>query len=189
MFSFPTRIFLQGRPQFDNFVATGGTVSCHSDNLRCHQWRQSCQSDGLLFLVGDPGFATDCRSSVWCHGLITCPLYVGPFFGNLVLNDSRFVSLTWGKPTFLLVLIVSFYAWLFDCMLCNGWVFFWYIRESEVHGANMGPIWVLSSPDGPHVGPMNLAIRDVVLVIIHSECNTRLNGAVPTAGIALGSRG
>ena len=27
-----------------------------------------------------------------------------------------------------------------------------------VHGANMGPTWVLSAPDGPHVGPMNLAI-------------------------------
>ena len=33
---------------------------------------------------------------------------------------------------------------------------------SKVHGANMGPTWVLSAPDGPHVGPMNLAIRDSV---------------------------
>ena len=24
----------------------------------------------------------------------------------------------------------------------------------------MGPTWDLSAPDGPHVGPMNLAIRD-----------------------------
>ena len=30
--------------------------------------------------------------------------------------------------------------------------------ESKVHRANMGPTWVLSAPDGPHVGPMNLAI-------------------------------
>ena len=30
--------------------------------------------------------------------------------------------------------------------------------DSKVRGANMGPIWVLSAPDGPHVGPMNLAI-------------------------------
>ena len=30
---------------------------------------------------------------------------------------------------------------------------------SKVHGANMGPSWVLAAPDGPHVGPMNLAIR------------------------------
>ena len=34
------------------------------------------------------------------------------------------------------------------------------IPDSKVHGANMGPIWVLSAPDGPHVGPMNLAIRN-----------------------------
>ena len=32
---------------------------------------------------------------------------------------------------------------------------------SKVHGANMGPTWVLSAPDGPHVGPMNLAIMEV----------------------------
>ena len=31
--------------------------------------------------------------------------------------------------------------------------------DSKVHGANMGPTWVLSAPDGPHVGLMNLAIR------------------------------
>ena len=31
--------------------------------------------------------------------------------------------------------------------------------DSKVHGANMGPTWVLSAPDGSHVGPMNLAIR------------------------------
>ena len=32
-------------------------------------------------------------------------------------------------------------------------------QDNKVHGANMGPTWVLSAPDGPHVGPMNLAIR------------------------------
>ena len=31
--------------------------------------------------------------------------------------------------------------------------------DSKVHGANMGPTCVLSAPDGPHVGHMNLAIR------------------------------
>ena len=33
--------------------------------------------------------------------------------------------------------------------------------HSKVHGANMGPTWALLAPDGPHVGPMNLAIRVV----------------------------
>ena len=29
----------------------------------------------------------------------------------------------------------------------------------NVHGAIMAPTWVLSAPDGPHFGPMNLAMR------------------------------
>ena len=34
------------------------------------------------------------------------------------------------------------------------------IQDSKVHVAHMGPTWALSVPSGPHVGPMNLAIRD-----------------------------
>ena len=34
-------------------------------------------------------------------------------------------------------------------------------QDSKIHGANMGPTWFLSAPGGPHVGPMNLAIRVV----------------------------
>ena len=35
--------------------------------------------------------------------------------------------------------------------------------DNKVHGANMGPTLVLSAPDRPHVGPMNLAIRVVAV--------------------------
>ena len=35
-----------------------------------------------------------------------------------------------------------------------------YNPDSKVYGANMGPNWVLSAPGGPHVGPINLAIRE-----------------------------
>ena len=42
----------------------------------------------------------------------------------------------------------------------------------------MGPTWVLSAPDGPHVGPMNLAIRagmvyrhfHFIISSIHLQC-------------------
>ena len=37
-----------------------------------------------IFYRGVPGFATDCPCGVWCRGLTTCLLYVGPLFGNLV---------------------------------------------------------------------------------------------------------
>ena len=32
--------------------------------------------------------------------------------------------------------------------------------DSKVHGAYMGPTWGRQDPSGPHVGPMNFAIRD-----------------------------
>ena len=32
------------------------------------------------------------------------------------------------------------------------------LPDSKIHEANMRPTWVLSAQDGPHVGPMNLAI-------------------------------
>ena len=44
-----------------------------------------------------------------------------------------------------------------------------HISDSKVHGANIGPIWVLSAPDGPHVGLMNLAIRDAIPVPFQSR--------------------
>ena len=36
------------------------------------------------------------------------------------------------------------------------------IPDSKVHGANMGPTWVLSAPDGPHFGSVDLAIGDIL---------------------------
>ena len=42
------------------------------------------------------------------------------------------------------------------------------ISDSKVHGANIGPNWVLPAPDGPHVGPMNLVIRDEIAITVIS---------------------
>ena len=39
-------------------------------------------------------FATDCPCGVWCRGLTTCILHVGPPFGNRILNNSWAVGLT-----------------------------------------------------------------------------------------------
>ena len=35
----------------------------------------------------------------------------------------------------------------------------------KIPEANMGPTWVLSAPDGPHIGPMDLVIRDPIAVL------------------------
>ena len=49
----------------------------------------------------------------------------------------------------------------------RNWVSFQYKGhpDSKGHVANMGPTWVLSSPGGPHVGPMNLAIGAIIVSI------------------------
>ena len=47
------------------------------------------------------------------------------------------------------------------CVLLCGY------PDSKVHGTTMGPTWVLSAPDGPHVSPMNLAIRIGLALFSH----------------------
>ena len=42
--------------------------------------------------------------------------------------------------------------------------------HNKVHGANTGPTWVLSAPDGSHVGPINLAIRDCTFILYWCIC-------------------
>ena len=37
--------------------------------------------------------------------------------------------------------------------------------DSKVHGAYMGPTWGRQDPGGPHVGPMNLALREDFTVL------------------------
>ena len=44
--------------------------------------------------------------------------------------------------------------------------------DSKVHGANMGPTWVLSAPGGPHVCPINLAIRVYIWFKRTRQCLT-----------------
>ena len=44
--------------------------------------------------LSDISFATDCPCDVWCRGLTTCLLHVGPPFENRILNNSWAVGLT-----------------------------------------------------------------------------------------------
>ena len=52
----------------------------------------------------------------------------------------------------------------------------------------MGPTWVLSAPDGPHIGPMNLAIRvahlnqafsQIMMIVVNSSIKSRTTRLVP----------
>ena len=55
----------------------------------------TCSYSSWIFGRGVSGFATDCPCDVWCRGLTTCLLHVGPPFGNRVLNTSWAVCSTY----------------------------------------------------------------------------------------------
>ena len=45
------------------------------------------------------------------------------------------------------------------------------IPDNKVHGANMGPTWVLSAPDGPHVSLSGMVVKyiDILMYISVSD--------------------
>ena len=45
-----------------------------------------------------------------------------------------------------------------------------YVPDSKVHGANMGPSWGWQDPAGPHVGPMNFDIWEIMEYIYRADC-------------------
>ena len=59
-----------------------------------------------------------------------------------------------------------------------------YIPDNKIHGTNMGPTWVLSTPGGPHVGPMNHAIR--YTTISHFQVSNTASGHPQSEVIAGG---
>ena len=48
-----------------------------------------------------------------------------------------------------------------------AWFIDQYYPNNKVHGANMGPTRVLSAPDGPHVGHMNLSYQGISQWVIY----------------------
>ena len=45
--------------------------------------------------------------------------------------------------------------------MTEEWMYTGVDPDSKVHGANMGPTWVLPAPDGPHIGPMNFCYQGI----------------------------
>ena len=81
------------------------------------------------------------------HKIIEC---IFPYlYSEYVTNFTREIVFkgTDGKPALLQVM----------CWRPNKWqASSWNSLDSQVHGTNMGPTWVLSAPDGPHVGVLPL---------------------------------
>ena len=104
-------------------TSSSGSADTHLPNISLPGHSQEYCSEyvtfGLLYVMfrlssrifyrGLLYFATDCPCGVWCRGLNTCLLYVGPLFGNLVWNDIGFVSLTYWRKFFSLFDCISTY--------------------------------------------------------------------------------
>ena len=71
------------------------------------------------------------------------------------------VSILSSKSEIICSTIVSVVGYSVSC--CTRLYFNDTFPYSKVHEANLGPTWVLSAPDGPHVCPINLAIRVTIL--------------------------
>ena len=79
------------------FVVTGGTISCHYDNLWYHHWRQSRQIYDLMFSV--------CKKAIEIEGVVmaTALSWLGLFKGVTLttfnaFNDDKAVALTHSLP-------------------------------------------------------------------------------------------
>ena len=83
-----------------------------------------------IFCRGVSGFATDCPCDVWCRGLTTCLLHVGPPFGNWFFKHQLgFCILTYA---IIYVLIHHIIFWLYLYFL-NILYFFKYSCTNIFH--------------------------------------------------------
>ena len=80
--------------------------------------------------------------------------------------------------------------WIFyDWIICQGLrievlcVSHKIYPDSKVHGANMGPTWVLSAQDGPHVGPWTLLSGYIDYAMAASGSYSRKTGIFRNAFI------
>ena len=93
---------------------------------------------------------------------------------NIVLNQSCGKQKYSRDSSSIACLYEMCYVQVFSCVTCNG-LFKWNeihsIPENKVNGSNIGPTWVLSAPDGPQVGPMNLAITHDTSYAVRSLCD------------------
>ena len=109
-----------------------------------------------IFCRGVSGFVTDCPWGVWCRGLTTCLLHVGPPFGNRLLNNSWAVGLTlwiinlifvvfWHMQLYMSWYIRSFFSFTF----LNILYFFKYSCTNILHRRSLYTFyyrWIAQAP-------------------------------------------
>ena len=76
------------------------------------------------------------------------------------LNDKTFCATQWQRFWPKTKTVISYRVGKYIC-IWRDYVCERNAPDSKVHWAKMEPTWVLSAPEGPHVGPMNFAIRGI----------------------------
>ena len=152
--------------QFDSFVVTDGTVSCHYDKLRCHRWWRGCRVDDLLFSEYDIALYIlalfICRILAFGLMLFVVHTTLNKFYLILrllfqiqLLNENLF----WIFPIFhifaLLVLSVTNKTWLMSLQTMLWWdflisIFLWTLMYDTgyiffQHYVNKQPYYSLST--------------------------------------------
>ena len=77
---------------------------------------------------------------------------------QLTYDNSWYLSLYQGSLHMARASLSSVLSWYQAAL---PYIHIWYIPDSKVHGAKMGPTWGRQDPGGPRVGHMNLAIWDM----------------------------
>ena len=128
-----------------------------------------------IFCRGVSGFATDCPCDVWCRGLTTCLLHVGPPFGNRVLNTSWAVGLTYWivylhffcilTYEIIYVLIHHIIFWLYLYFLNIIIYFFKYSCTNIIHRRSLCTFYSNSMTccEGTHQSPMDSPNKESVM--------------------------
>ena len=112
---------------------------------RSHHWFRICLYDTPNFNIFKKQLVSFLRGS-WMS--VVCCNWAYTWYIHPRMHLCVFLS------SFCKLRIFSFYS------SSNHLCFYRTIPDSKIHGADMRPTWVLSVPDGSHVGPVNLATRD-----------------------------
>ena len=105
-----------------------------------------------------------CNAKIWCFLLQNKLSYKQPILRWFVVMTLLWRHCNYDAP---IIHNEDFYHLLPE--IYTDHTYLWLHRltrntpDNKVHGANMGPTWVLSAPYGADVDPMNLAIRDLFL--------------------------
>ena len=134
-------------------------------------WTNCCQIERLWILLCDntiiTAFVKDCLRNI---------------------NQNQVMNVSWNHidHSVLTVNTTKFcphkYAWPSQKVALPSpqvFVMIWFLcrknsPDSKVHGTNMGTIWGQQDPDGPHVGPMDFAIWEVMRVLSGKPYGLRL---------------